>query len=227
MMMMCRCSSRSCLWVRALSSSRHTTPSPPSSMLCVLCDPSHKRQEFRTEFLLHVQSYCVNSGSVIAIHTERLFSCERLQSTAEALKWPGSCVKQFPTLSPQQLICLIKQLTPQLTKPSPIATSPVYKPDSNHSPLWDGDLYKSLALDLNHCSPTDRSKMTEACVEAMSGLELESSPIDIPNKVSEQRIVYTKDFLLDLKFSPSSLIKPDKLPNLSIIYDEVSQSCSL
>lgn len=69
--------------------------------------------------------------------------------------------------------------------------------------------------------------MTEACVEAMSGLELESSPIDIPNKVSEQRIVYTKDFLLDLKFSPSSLIKPDKLPNLSIIYDEVSQSRSL
>lgn len=62
--------------------------------------------------------------------------------------------------------------------------------------------------------------MSDARVESVPEVESESSPIEIP-KAQPQRIVYTKDFLMDLKFSPSSLVKPDKLPNLSIIYDEV------
>ena len=62
-------------------------------------------------------------------------------------------------------------------------------------------------------------------VEASPLLE-ESSPIEIP-KQSSQRIVYTKDFLLELRFSPQSLVKPPHLPNLSIICEEVSASYSL
>lgn len=67
--------------------------------------------------------------------------------------------------------------------------------------------------------------MSDARVESVPEMldNESSSPIEIPKAKQEpqQRIVYTKDFLMDLRFSPSSLVKPDKLPNLSIIYDEV------
>jgi len=48
-----------------------------------------------------------------------------------------------------------------------------------------------------------------------------SSSILEDRRDSRPSIVYSKDFLLNLQFSPQSLVKPEKLPNLAIICDQV------
>lgn len=62
------------------------------------------------------------------------------------------------------------------------------------------------------------SETSTSSESSTSSLE-ESSP----RRDSRPTLVYTKDFLLNLQFSPSSLVKPDKLPDLGIICDQVNK----
>ena len=72
-------------------------------------------------------------------------------------------------------------------------------------------------------SPSSASSSSSS---ASSSPEPPVSPTT-PKTPTTATLVYSKDFLLDLRFSPSALVKPARLPNLAIICEEVSLSVSV
>lgn len=63
--------------------------------------------------------------------------------------------------------------------------------------------------------------MSDTSLNSVSSEDSTDSSMSDNRRDSKPTLVYTKDFLLNLQFCPSSLVKPAKLPNLSIVCDEV------
>ena len=76
----------------------------------------------------------------------------------------------------------------------------------------------SISSEAGSESPAD---LTMGDSDSVFGSRRES--MEVGSSASE-KIVYTKDFLMSLQFSPPSMVKPDELPDLpNIICDKVGQ----